>query len=55
MKLYIFFKEDSFWCSDNDVVETDKKNKECITKNLSGLLHTETYAYLYLESVARRS
>lgn len=35
VKLYIFFKEDSFWCSDNDVVETDKKNKECITKNLS--------------------
>lgn len=53
MKLYIFFKEDSFWCSDNDVVgETDKKNKECITKNLSRLLHIETDAYLYLESVA---
>lgn len=52
VKLYIFFKEDSFWGSDNNVVETDKKNKECITKNLSFLLHAETYAYLYLESVA---
>lgn len=47
MKLYIFFKEDSFWCSDNDVVETDKKNKECITKNLSFITHGDVRIPLF--------